>query len=142
VAKAGQSRYRIHAGNVGHVFTPHKADSGAYPRYIAARKEVSDMTATTGEGSPAADEAHQARLRKLKFRSWHRGTREMDFVLGRFADAQLETLTGEELDQYERLLEIPDTEFLFFVTGERAVPAELDCPLLQRILVSGRSLSF
>jgi antitoxin CptB len=83
-----------------------------------------------------------ARRKKLRFRSWHRGMREMDFVLGRFADAEIDALTGDELDQYERLLDIPDAEFLQFVTGESPVPDDLDCPLLQRILVSGRSLTF
>jgi antitoxin CptB len=89
-----------------------------------------------------AADSQQARRKKLKFRSWHRGMREMDFVLGRFADAEIDGLTGDELDQYERLLDIPDTEFFFFVTGEMPVPGQLDCPLLQRILISGRSLTF
>ena len=95
------------------------------------------MTATT-----RADDELDARRRKLRFRSWHRGMREMDLILGRFADAEIAALTGDELDQYERFLDIPDTEFLQFVTGESPVPHQLDCPLLQRILVSGRSLSF
>lgn len=95
------------------------------------------MTGTTRTG-----EGLNARRRKLLFRSWHRGMREMDFVLGRFADAEIDGLTGDELDQYERLLDIPDAEFLQFVTGEGPVPVGLDCPLLQRILVSGRSLTF
>lgn len=93
-------------------------------------------------GTSRSTESLDPRRRKLLFRSWHRGMREVDLILGAFADARIDALTDEELDQYERLLEIPDTEFLFFVTGESAVPAELDCPLLQRILVSGRSLSF
>jgi len=87
-------------------------------------------------------ESQQARRKKLRFRSWHRGTREMDFVLGRFADSEIDGLTDEELDQYERLLDIPDTEFFLFVTGAKQVPKQLDCPLLQRILTSGRSMRF
>jgi antitoxin CptB len=87
-------------------------------------------------------EGQDTRRKKLRFRSWHRGMREMDFVLGGFADAEIHGLTGAELDQYERLLDIPDPEFFFFVTGEMPVPEDLDCPLLQRILSSGRSLRF
>jgi antitoxin CptB len=100
------------------------------------------MTGTTTTGSTLAGDGQESRRKKLRFRSWHRGMREMDFVLGRFADAGLDALTGDELDQYERLLDIPDAEFFFFVTGEMPVPDELDCPLLQRILASGRSLRF
>ena len=36
---------------------------------------------------PQEDDARAARRRKLKFRSWHRGMREMDLIIGRFADA-------------------------------------------------------
>ncbi len=67
---------------------------------------------------------------------WHRGMREMDLILGRFADAEIGALTGDEIDQYERLLDIPDTEFLPLVTGERPVPADTDCAVLQKILAS------
>jgi antitoxin CptB len=82
------------------------------------------------------------RRKKLRFRSWHRGMREMDLILGRFADREISALTGGELDQYERLLDIPDTEFFQFVTGEMPVPPQLDCSLLQKILISGRSANF
>jgi antitoxin CptB len=100
------------------------------------------MTGTPDAALSPTSGQLEARRKKLRFRSWHRGMREMDFVLGRFADSTIDGLTGDELDQYERLLDIPDTEFLQFVTGESPVPHQLDCPLLQRILVSGRSLSF
>ena len=80
-----------------------------------------------------------ARRKKLLFRSWHRGMREMDLILGRFADAELGALTDEEIDQYEGLLDFPDDHFFLLITGERPVPWHLDCPLLQRILVFGRT---
>jgi antitoxin CptB len=95
------------------------------------------MTGTTNTG-----EGLDARRKKLLFRSWHRGMREMDLILGQFADAEIGTLTAGEIDQYERLLDIPDTEFLPLVTGERPVPANLDSPVLQKILASRRTMSF
>jgi antitoxin CptB len=100
------------------------------------------MIGTTSAKPAPAGDGQEPRRKKLRFRSWHRGMREMDFVLGRFADAEMEALTDDELDQYERLLDIPDTEFFSLVTGETPVPGQLDCPLLQRILASGRSQSF
>jgi antitoxin CptB len=92
------------------------------------------MTATT-----RADDELDARRRKLRFRSWHRGMREMDLILGRFADAEIAALTGDELDQYERLLDFPDDQFFLVITGDRAAPEQLDCPLLRRVLVFGRT---
>src|SRR5262249_18659565 len=63
-----------------------------------------------------------ARRRRLRFRSWHRGIREMDLILGRFADAWLARLSEAELDQYERLIEVPDHDLFGWVAGEAAPP--------------------
>jgi len=93
-------------------------------------------------GTTRSSEGLDARRRKLLFRSWHRGMREMDLILGGFADAQIHALTGDEIDQYEKLLDIADTEFLPMITGERPVPADIDCAVLQKILASRRSMTF
>ena len=47
------------------------------------------------------------RRKMLKFRAWRRGFREMDLLMGSFADATLESLGSEGLDEFERLLEVP-----------------------------------
>ncbi len=85
--------------------------------------------------SGGGDDGGQAekRRRKLAFRSWHRGMREADLILGPFADAELGVLTAAEIDQYERLLETPDTELLPWLTGERALPADERQGILLRI---------
>ena len=93
-------------------------------------------------GTTRSSEGLDAHRRKLLFRSWHRGMREMDLILGTFADAAIGTLTNAEIDQYERLLDIPDTEFLPMVTGERPVPADIDCAVLQKILAFRHSMTF
>ena len=93
-------------------------------------------------GTKRSSEGLDARRRKLLFRSWHRGMREMDLILGTFADAEIGALTDEEIDQYEGLLDIPDTEFLPMVTGERPVPADLDSAVLQKILAFRHSMTF
>lgn len=49
-----------------------------------------------------------ARLKKIHYQSWHRGTKENDLILGRFADEFLEKLSPEELDDFETLLFLPD----------------------------------
>ena len=100
------------------------------------------MTETMRSDADLADEKLDARRKKLLFRSWHRGMREMDLVLGQFADREMASLTDDEIDQYERLLDIPDTEFLPIVTGEKQAPADMDCPVLRKILASRHSMKF
>ncbi|WP_295805962.1 succinate dehydrogenase assembly factor 2 [uncultured Nitratireductor sp.] len=76
------------------------------------------------------------RRRRALVRSWRRGTREMDLVLGGFADAEIDRLTDEEMDQLEAILDIPDTQLFKWVTGEAALPREYDTPLWARITAS------
>jgi antitoxin CptB len=73
------------------------------------------------------------RRRKLLFRSWHRGMREMDLIMGRFADSALSQLSDAELAEFERLIELPDRELLAWVTGETAVPPDIDTGLFRRM---------
>lgn len=87
------------------------------------------MTDVTNNSSADLD----TRRRRARFRSWHRGMREVDLILGRFADRRMARLNAAELDQYEALLEIPDGELLKWVTGEQAVPADFDTQLFRDI---------
>lgn len=83
-------------------------------------------------------ETTAVRRKRLKFRSWHRGTREMDLILGRFADAHIDAMTAEQLDRYAALLENSDPDIYDWLT-DRAVPppaAETDVlQLLRRFKV-------
>jgi len=67
-------------------------------------------------------ETRETRLKRLRIRSWRRGTREMDLILGGFADAQLAALAEAELDAYERLLEEADWDLYDWITGARPAP--------------------
>lgn len=78
------------------------------------------------------------RRRRLAFRAWHRGMREVDLLLGRFADAHLADLSEQELASFEALLEVPDPEILSWVTGEAAVPDDVNSPTLHRIIAFHR----
>ena len=69
----------------------------------------------------------------MLFRSWHRGIREMDLVYGRFADANVAGLSDAELDDYERLLELPDQQVFEWVSGAQPLPADYDTPLFHRL---------
>jgi antitoxin CptB len=82
----------------------------------------------------ATEEALDLRRRRLRFRAWHRGIRETDLILGKFADVNAGGFTAEEVADFERLLDLPDRDILDWVTGAAAVPEEQYSPLLARIL--------
>src|SRR4051812_33827875 len=74
------------------------------------------------------------RRRRARFRAWHRGTREMDLVMGRFADATIEGWTFAQLDDYEGLLDLAEADVFAWVTGEVPVPQEYDTELFRRLV--------
>ena len=84
-------------------------------------------------GTTRSSEGLSERRRKLLFRSWHRGIREMDLIMGGFADASIAAMTDGELDELERLLDVPDQEIYSWITGEGAVPAQFDSALFKRM---------
>jgi antitoxin CptB len=85
-------------------------------------------------GSTRSSEGLSDRQRRLLFRSWHRGIRETDLLLGRFADAHIADLSDRDMDIYERLLDVPDHDLYVWVTGEVSVPDEYRSDLLDRII--------
>ena len=74
------------------------------------------------------------RRRKLLFRAWRRGVREMDLILGRFADAHIEKFDDGALDDFERLIEVPNAALYAWVTGDERAPAEHDTTVLRRLI--------
>ena len=80
------------------------------------------------------EKAEDKRRQRLKFRSWHRGTREMDLLLGSFADTHLHAFTPEQLGLYEALLEQPDPDLYNWVIGAEAVPDEYKSKITDLLL--------
>lgn len=72
----------------------------------------------------AATEPAEHRLKRLRMRSWRRGMKEMDLILGPFADARLATLGEPELAAYESLLDENDQDLYRWVSGGAQAPAE------------------
>lgn len=73
------------------------------------------------------------RRKKLRFRAWRRGFREIDLILGGFADRRIEELSETDLDAFERLLEAPDQDVYAWITGAAPPPQEHDTPTLASI---------
>ena len=74
------------------------------------------------------------RRRRLLFRAWRRGVREMDLIVGRFADAYIDKFDETALDDFERLIEVPNAELYAWVVGERNRPANYDTPVLRQLI--------
>jgi antitoxin CptB len=84
-------------------------------------------------GSTLSSDGLDPRRRRLLFRSWHRGTREADLIMGRFADVHLPGFSDAELDQFEHLLEALETDLLSWVTGVSEVPPGHDTAMFRRV---------
>lgn len=90
------------------------------------------MSAQQGDVAPA-----QARLKRLRMRSWRRGTKEMDLILGPFADARLDAMEPGDLDLFEVILDENDQDLYLWVTGKGA-PPEAIADLLAEIAQHAR----
>ncbi|QPM88895.1 FAD assembly factor SdhE [Pseudooceanicola algae] len=82
-------------------------------------------------------EPRETRVKRMRMRSMRRGIKEMDIILMRFADAELDGLSAAELDAYDAVLSQNDQDLYQWVSGQQEAPANL-APMLARIAaVSG-----
>ena len=68
------------------------------------------------------DETREARLKRMKIRSWRRGTKEMDLILGPYADAHLAEMDNSALDLFDALLLENDQDLYQWVSGQAEPP--------------------
>ena len=69
-------------------------------------------------------ETRDIRVKRLKMRSWRRGMREMDMLLGPFSDGPLAELSDVQLDMYEQLLSENDQEIYRWISGQAETPSK------------------
>jgi antitoxin CptB len=79
------------------------------------------------------DMPNSVRARQIVYRASHRGTREMDILLGEYAQAMVHTMSEREMARFEALLSQPDSLLLAWITGADAVPDDADSELLEAI---------
>jgi antitoxin CptB len=84
-------------------------------------------------GSTISSAELDPRRRRLLFRAWHRGIREMDLVLGQFADNQLSAIDEAELDEFEAILGEDDNDLFNWICGKTPTPDRLQTPLFRQI---------
>ena len=79
-------------------------------------------------------DAPDIRRKRLLFRSWHRGTKEADLLLGSFAERHLSEFTPGQLDRYEALLAVEDADLWDWIAGRAPPPPERDTDVLRLLL--------
>ncbi|MBO6755803.1 MAG: succinate dehydrogenase assembly factor 2 [Roseibium sp.] len=92
------------------------------------------MTSSQSGSAGSDPSGRDPRRKKILFRCWHRGMKEMDLLLGGFAKAHIDDLDETELAELEHLLTAHDQDLYAWMTGRRPLPAEWDGPLYRRII--------
>lgn len=103
-------------------------DFGARPRLVPTTG--SDYSKAMSEPAPSDDEN---RRKRLKFRAWHRGMKEVDLILGPFADEHAARLNARELDDFELLLGVPDNDLYDWLCGRTPPPEHYRTKLYEQI---------
>ena len=81
----------------------------------------------------ANPDAHTQRLKRLRFRAWHRGTREADYMIGCYFDHFHTTWSEADLVWFETLIEEEDVDILGWALGTLSVPDAYAGPLMERM---------
>ena len=89
-----------------------------------------DSASRGGDDLAAHREPLEVRRKRLRFRSCHRGMKELDVLLGRFVERHLESLSRAQLDRYESLIECPDPDIYLWILGRAAPPALHDTDVM------------
>ena len=76
----------------------------------------------------------ERRRKRLAFRAWHRGMKELDLLIGGFADRHLAELNPAQLDLFEALLDVPEPLMYGWLMGQDRPPAEFDNDVMRLIL--------
>jgi antitoxin CptB len=94
--------------------------------------------ACTAKSPPQQEEQTETKIdiwrKKLRYRSWHRGTREMDLIMGRFADTNLPQFNETQLAEYEQLLTENDPDLYNWITHREPVPAEAQSSVMDLLV--------
>lgn len=79
------------------------------------------------------DSYYKNKIKKLSYQSWHRGTRELDLILGEFSDKHLSTFSEKEVDEYALILKENDLDLWQWISGKVALSNDSTASILQKI---------
>ena len=80
------------------------------------------------------DDALEIRRKRLRYRAWHRGTKELDLLIGSFADRHIAGFDGGQLDRFEALLECPEPSLYAWLAGQEEPPPNLRHDVMELLL--------
>ena len=72
----------------------------------------------------------ETRIKRLRFRSWHRGTKEADMMVGGFFDRFSDRWDDTEISWYEMLMDEQDVDIMAWASGAATPPAHMAGPML------------
>ena len=75
------------------------------------------------------------RLKRLRFRAWHRGTKEADLMVGGFFDTCADRWSDAEIAWFERLMDEEDVDIMGWAIGTIPIPERWQGPLMERMRV-------
>ena len=113
------------------------ADTFVLTLYIPLARHVRAFGVRQIAGKTMTERSSQGldvRRRRLLFRAWRRGVRETDLIVGRFADAFIDKFDETSLDDFERLIEVPNAALYAWVVGAESVPADYDTAVLRQLI--------
>lgn len=84
-------------------------------------------------GLSRSSDGLDVRRKRMLFRCWHRGLKEMDLLLGGYAQAKIDGLSEGELDRLEHLMDAGDNDLLAWFTGKDPVPAQYDTDMFKAV---------
>jgi antitoxin CptB len=84
-------------------------------------------------GTTRTTEGLSPTRRRALYRSWRRGTREMDLLMGRFADAEIDLFDDSEFEIFEALIEVPDRDLFAWIAEREPVPPNYDTGIFRRL---------
>ena len=86
-------------------------------------------------GTTASSAGLDPRRKRLLIRAWRRGMREMDILLGQFADARAATMSDDDAAMFEKMMdEVPDRDLLAWFTGESPIEPAWDTPVWRALV--------
>ena len=77
----------------------------------------------------------ETRLKRLRFRAWHRGTKEADMLIGGFLDAFGAGWSDPEMEWFEVLLEEQDVDIMAWAIGTAPPPPAFDGEMMRRLQI-------
>ena len=103
------------------------------PTFVYTRRNLQALFRNSPVSTAISSATLDPRRRKMLFRAWHRGMKEMDILMGKFADAKLAVLSDEDLDAFEFLMDAPDPDLFKWLTDAVPLPPEYDTALFAQL---------